>query len=479
MKYNSEFLQIMESRGFIHQCTDFAGLDKRMSKGRITAYIGFDMTAPSLHIGSLVQIMILRWLQKTGHKPVVLLGGGTTRVGDPSGKDEARKMLSDADIAKNLASIQHLMEQFIEFGNGATDAILVNNSQWLDKLNYIDFLRDYGKFFSVNRMLTQDSVKMRLEREQNLSFLEFNYMVLQAYDFVELNARYGCKLQIGGSDQWGNIIMGIDLSRHVAAENRFKPLDLEKIGDLQQNLGGNLKVLEVQPMIKSPRTDPADYTQKAFMEFMDKGEDRELFGLTTPLITTSSGAKMGKSVNGAVWLHRDMLSAYDYWQYWRNVDDADVWRFLRLFTELPLKEIERLETLKGAEINEAKKILANEATKICHGARAARQAAETAQETFERGGIGADIPVFAMEAGELGKGIAAYELFRKTGLTESGGEAKRLIRGGGAKLNDAKIDDENFLITKTHFSAVGTLKLSSGKKKHLLVKLSIMDKMGG
>jgi len=465
-KYKSEFLQIMEARGFIHQCTDASGLDKRLASGRLAAYIGFDMTAPSLHIGSLVQIMILRWLQKTGHKPVVLLGGGTTRVGDPSGKDEARKMLSEADIAKNLESIRSLMEQFLRFGTGTSDAILVNNAEWLDKLNYIDFLRNCGRFFSVNRMLTQDSVKLRLEREQNLSFLEFNYMVLQAYDFVELNARYGCALQIGGSDQWGNIIMGIDLHHHISAEKRFKPMNLADAAS-----GKNLKVLEVQPMIKSPRTEASDYSEKAFMEFMNKDQAGRLFGLTTPLLTTSSGAKMGKTASGAVWLHKDMLSAYDYWQYWRNVDDADVGRFLRLFTELSLDEIAKLEALKGAEINEAKKILANEVTKLCHGERAAKQAAETAQTTFEQGGIGKDIPVFEMSESELGKGIAAYELFRKVGLAESGGEAKRLIRGGGARVNDAKIDDENQLITLANFSEEKTAKLSSGKKKHLLVKL--------
>lgn len=464
-KYNSEFLNIMESRGFIHQCTDFTGLDKRLSSGKVTAYIGFDATAPSLHIGSLVQIMILRWLQKTGHKPVVLLGGGTTKIGDPSGKDEARKVLSEADIEKNLLSIQALMEQFITFGTGATDAILVNNAEWLDKLNYLNFLRDYGKFFSVNRMLTQDSVKMRLEREQNLSFLEFNYMILQAYDFVELNNRYGCSLQIGGSDQWGNIIMGIDLNRKVDSENRFQPMKLE------QTIGKTLKVLEVQPMIKSPRTDPKDYTQEAFMNFMNEGETKDLFGLTTPLLTTSSGAKMGKSVNGAVWLHKDMLSAYDYWQYWRNVEDADVGRFLRLFTEIPVAEIAKLEKLQGADINEAKKILANEVTKLCHGDRASKQAAETAKKTFEQGGIGSDIPVFEITAADLGKGLAAYELLRRSEIAESGGEAKRLIRGGGARINDTKIEDENNLITQAHFSAEKTLKLSAGKKKHILVKL--------
>ncbi len=464
-KFNSEFMQVMQSRGFIHQCTDAANLDKSMKNNKVMAYIGFDATAPSLHVGSLVQIMILRWLQKTGHKPIVLLGGGTSRVGDPSGKDEARKMLSDADITKNTESIQKLLEQFITFGSDTNDAILVNNALWLEKLNYIDFLREYGKFFSVNRMLTQESVKLRLEREQNLSFLEFNYMILQAYDFVELNNRYGCTLQIGGSDQWGNIIMGIDLSRRIDSATRFQPLTIE------QNDKKILKVLEVQPMIKSTRTDPEDYTQAAFMNFMNDGDNKNLYGLTTPLLSTSSGAKMGKSASGAVWLNKDMLSPYDYWQYWRNVEDADVGRFLRLFTELPLKEIEKLEALKGADINEAKKILANEATKICHGERAAKQAADTAKKTFEQGKIGTDIPVYSLSSQDLGKGIAAYELIRLSGLASSGGEAKRLIRGGGAKVNDQKIEDENMSITPAYFKNEGSLKLSSGKKKHMLVKL--------
>mgnify|MGYP003393024692 CR=1 FL=1 len=464
VQFNSEFLQVMQRRGFIHQCTDATGLDKSLSNNRVTAYIGFDATAQSLHVGSLVQIMILRWLQKTGHKPIVLLGGGTSRVGDPSGKDEARKMLSEADINRNMDSIQKLLEQFISFGSGPNDAILVNNATWLDKLNYINFLRDYGKFFSVNRMLTQDSVKSRLEREQNLSFLEFNYMILQAYDFVELNSRYGCTLQIGGSDQWGNIIMGIDLSRRIESATSFQPMVIEQSKDK------TLKVLEVQPMIKSTRTDPQDYTQEAFMNFMGESS-KNLFGLTTPLLTTSSGAKMGKSENGAVWLNKDMLPAYDYWQYWRNVEDADVGRFLRLFTDLPLAEIEKLEKAKGAEINEAKKILATEATKICHGERAAKQAAETAKKTFEQGKIGEDIPVFNLTSATLGKGVAVYELFRLSGLADSGGEAKRLIRGGGAKINDQKVEDETITITPTNFKPDGVLKLSSGKKKHLLVKL--------
>lgn len=464
-KFSSEFLQIMQERGFIHQCTDAENLDKIMQKGKISAYIGFDATAQSLHAGSLVQIMILRWLQKTGHKPIVLLGGGTSLVGDPSGKDEARKILSSKDINDNLQSIQKSLEHFLKFGTEANDAIMVNNASWLENLNYINFLRDYGKFFSVNRMLTQDSVKLRLEREQNLSFLEFNYMILQAYDFVELNSRYGCCLQIGGSDQWGNIIMGIDLGRRIEAATRFQPVNIEQSTDKV------LKVLEVQPMIKSSRTDQEAYTQKAFMDFMNEGNNKELFGLTTPLLSTASGAKMGKTASGAVWLNKEMLSPYDYWQYWRNTEDADVGRFLRLFTELPVAEIEKLEALKGAEINEAKKILANEATKLCHGERAAKQAAETAKKTFEQGTIGADIPVYNISANTLGKGIAAYEMFRLSGLASSGGDAKRLIRGGGARLDDQKINDENMLITQNNFAPDGSIKLSSGKKKHMLVKL--------
>ena len=461
---HSDFLRIMQERGFVHQCTDLEALDKRLSQDRVAAYIGFDATASSLHVGSLMQIMVLRWLQKTGHKPIVLMGGGTSLVGDPSGKDEARKMLSADDINKNLESIKSIFEQFLKFGSHATDAILVNNAEWLSGLNYIDFLRNYGRFFSVNRMLTQDSVKMRLEREQNLSFLEFNYMILQAYDFVELNNRFGCALQIGGSDQWGNIIMGIDLARKIDAENRFQPLPLEKTK--------GMKVLEIQPIIQSKRTDPKDYETNTFMNYMQADSSKELFGLTTPLLATASGAKMGKTASGAVWLNKDMLPAYDYWQYWRNTDDADVGRFLRLFTELPLGEIEKLEALKGAEINEAKKILANEVTKLCHGDRAAKSAAETAKKTFEQGGIGEDIPVFALKQSELGKGMAAYELFRQSGLAETGGEARRLIRGGGARLNDQKVDDENTIIALPAFGEKKEIKLSAGKKKHVLVKIT-------
>lgn len=463
-KYQSEFMRIMEERGFVHQCTDAKALDAKLAKDRVVAYIGFDCTAQSLHVGSLMQIMVLRWLQKTGHKPIVLLGGGTSRVGDPSGKDEARKVLSEADIQRNLESIRNIFEHFLTFGSGPTDAILVNNADWLGGLNYIDFLRQYGRFFSVNRMLTQDSVKLRLEREQNLSFLEFNYMILQAYDFVELNQRYGCNLQIGGSDQWGNIIMGIDLQHRIDSEKRFQPMTLDKSK-------APLKVLEVQPMIQSKRTDPKDYTSKAFMDYVNQGDSKGLYGLTTPLLATASGAKMGKTAAGAVWLNKEMLPAYDYWQYWRNTEDADVGRFLRLFTELSMDEIQKLESLQGAEINEAKKILANAVTKLCHGERAARQAAETAQKTFEEGGIGKDIPVFELSESDLGKGIAMYELLRRTELAESGGEAKRLIRGGGARINDRKVEDEAEMIVQASFGAEKNLKLSAGRKKHVLVKL--------
>jgi len=460
----SEFLRIMQERGFIHQCTDMDALDKRL-KDRIVAYIGFDCTAPSLHVGSLIQIMVLRWLQKTGHKPVVLLGGGTTKVGDPSGKDEARKLLTEEEISKNLTSIREIFERYLTFGAGAADALLVNNAEWLDKLNYVDFLRDYGRFFSVNRMLTQDSVKLRLEREQNLSFLEFNYMILQAYDFAELNHRYHCQLQVGGSDQWGNIVMGIDLHRKIASEKKFQPMALPK-GKLA------MKVLEVQPMIQSSQSDAKAYSQEAFLNYVNKGDGNSLFGLTTPLLTTAAGAKMGKTASGAIWLGKDMLTPYDYWQFWRNTEDADVGRFLRLFTELPLKEIEKLEKLQGAEINEAKKVLADEVTKLCHGERAARQAADTAKKTFEEGGIGEDIPVFELASGDLGKGVSAYELFRLTGLSDSGGEARRLIRGGGARINDRKVEDENELISPSLFSEKSSIKLSAGRKKHLLVRLS-------
>ena len=415
MTHKSEFMRLVQERAYFHQCTDEGALDTLMASPGVPVYIGFDCTASALHVGSLVQIMLLRWLQKLGHKPIVLLGGGTTRVGDPSGKDESRKLLSDADIAANMAGIRKIFEKFIRFGNGKTDAVLVNNADWLDHLHYIDFLREYGRHFSVNKMLTFDSVKLRLEREHHLSFLEFNYMVLQAYDFVELHQRYGCRLQIGGSDQWGNIVNGIDL---------------------EHKMGG-----------KSP-----------------------LFGLTTPLITTSSGAKMGKTAQGAVWLTEELFSAYDYWQFWRNTDDADVGRFLRLFTELPLEEIVRLETLEGNGINEAKKVLANEATGLCHGREAAEAAAETARKTFEEGTLGADLPLVEVPASELQQGIQASDLLCRAGLAASKGEAKRLIRGGGGKVNDAPFTAEDQLVTLADANAEGLIKLSSGKKRHVLVK---------
>lgn len=463
-KFKSDFLHTLYERGFIHQCTDETALDQLFSKERVSAYIGFDCTAPSLHVGSLMQIMVLRWLQKTGHRPVVLIGGGTTRVGDPSGKDEARKLLQGDEIDKNAHAIIATLEPFIQFGTGNRDAMMVNNAEWLLGLNYITFLRDVARHFSVNRMLTQDSVKLRLEREQNLSLLEFNYMVLQAYDFVELHKRYGCRVQIGGSDQWGNIIMGIDLERRIRADQKFQPLSLDTLTS-----GG--QVLEVQPMIKAQQSDARAYSEKHFMSQLTNESGGGLFGLTTPLLTTSAGHKMGKTAQGAVWLHKDMLPAYDYWQFWRNTEDADVGRFLRLFTEIPMDEIIRLEALKGSEINEAKKILATAATALCHGEHAAKQAQETATKTFEQGEAAENLPTFEISKEELGKGIPAYELIRRAGLVDSGGEARRLVRGGGAKINDQKVQDENHLITPADFQQ-GALKLTAGKKRHVLIKVS-------
>ena len=413
-RYVSDFVRVMVERGYLHQATDLEGLDERLNQGTVAGYIGFDCTAKSLHVGSLVQIMMLRWLQKTGHKPIVLLGGGTTRIGDPTGRDEARKMLDDAAIAENMAGIRQVFDKFVQFGDGATDAVMVNNADWLDGLGYISFLRDYGRHFSVNRMLTFESVKLRLEREQPMSFLEFNYMILQAYDFLELSRRQNCLLQMGGSDQWGNIINGVELGRRV--------------------------------------------------------DERGLFGLTSPLITLASGQKMGKTAGGAVWLNAEMLSAYDYWQFWRNTADADVGRFLRLFTELPLDEIARLEALGGAEINEAKKILAHEATKMAHGEEAALSAAETARRTFEEGAAGEDLPVIVIPAAELDAGIPAFELFARAGLAPSRKEARRTIQGGGARLNGEKIEDEQQPITTARL-ADGQIKLSAGRKRHALVKI--------
>lgn len=405
-QYQSLFLHTLAERGFIHQCTDAEGLDALLLEKVVPAYIGFDCTADSLHVGSLVQIMTLRWLQKTGHKPIVLMGGATTKIGDPSGKDESRPPLSDAQIASNMAGIKKVFTQFLRFGEGKTDAQMVNNDDWLSSLKYIEFLRDYGRYFSVNRMLSMDSVKLRLEREQPLSFLEFNYMIMQAYDFVELQKHHGVRLQIGGSDQWGNIVSGLDLAHHLRVE--------------------------------------------------------KLFGLTTPLLTTASGAKMGKTAAGAVWLNAEKLSPYDYYQFWRNTEDADVGRFLKLFTELPLDEIAKLEALQGAEINDAKKVLAFEATKLCHGEQAALDAAETAQKLFSGGQMGDAMPTVTLAASDFP--LPAFQLMVKAGLAASGGDARRLIRGGGAKLNDVKIEKEDQAI-----EAAETFKLSAGKKQHVKV----------
>jgi tyrosyl-tRNA synthetase len=406
----SDFLKTAQARGYVHQCTDEQALDQKLCQGVVPAYIGFDCTAPSLHVGSLVSIMLLRLLQKSGHKPIVLMGGGTTKVGDPSGKDESRKLLTDADIAANMAGIKSVFSKFLKFGDGPTDAVMVNNADWLDQLSYIAFLRDYGRHFTINRMMTFDSVKLRLEREQPLTFLEFNYMILQAYDFVELAKKHGCLLQMGGSDQWGNIVNGVELGR--------------------------------------------------------RSDNKELFGLTTPLLTTSSGAKMGKTASGAVWLNADMCSPYDYWQYWRNTEDADVGRFLRLFTELPEAQIQKLEAAEGAGINDAKKILANEATRMAHGEEAAAAAAETARKTFEEGSLADDLPTVTMEASET-----VYALMVKANLAASNGEARRLIKGGGVKLNDVAVTDELAKLEPSDL-AKGPVKLSVGKKKHALIKAS-------
>ncbi|MGZ8351352.1 MAG: tyrosine--tRNA ligase [Allosphingosinicella sp.] len=410
----SEFVRAVVERGYLHQCTDLEGLDALAAEAPIPAYIGFDCTAPSLHVGSLVPIMLLRRLQRAGHKPIVLMGGGTTRIGDPSGRDEARRLLTDEEIAANMAGIRQVFARFLDFGDGPAGAVMVNNADWLDHLAYIPFLRDYGRHFSVNRMLTFESVKLRLEREQPLSFLEFNYMVLQAYDFVELARRHGCVLQMGGSDQWGNIVSGVELARRI--------------------------------------------------------DGRQLYGLTAPLMTTASGAKMGKTAAGAVWLSADMLSPYEYWQFWRNAEDADVGRFLRLFTELPLAEIERLERLQGAELNEAKVVLADEATRLAHGEAARAAAAETARRTFAEGSAGEDLPTLEVGRAELNSGVPAFELFRRAGLAASNGEARRLIKGGGAKLNNDPVSEETRAVTVADLDAGGILKLSAGKKRHAIVR---------
>jgi tyrosyl-tRNA synthetase len=415
MQLNSRFLQTFVARGYLHQCTDLEGLDDLASSRPITAYVGYDCTAPSLHVGSLISIMMLRLLQQSGHKPIVLIGGGTTRVGDPTGKDESRPLLTDAQINANISGIRKVFERFIKFGDGPTDAIMVNNSDWLDRLNYIEFLRDFGTHFTINRMLTMDSVKLRLEREQPLTFLEFNYMLLQAYDFLELNRKHGCHLQMGGSDQWGNIVNGVELGR--------------------------------------------------------RADGAHLFGLTTPLLTLASGKKMGKSEGGAVWLNADMLSPYEYWQYWRNVEDADVGRFLRLFTELPLDEIARLEKLQGQELNEAKKVLANEATAMAHGVQAAQQAAETARQTFEEGAMAEGLPELEVTRAEIDLGVAISELLRRAGLCASGGEARRLIKNRGVRINDQLVENEQAVLSPAEFSN-GAVKLSAGKKKHVVLRVA-------
>ena len=409
-QFKSDFLNILSERGFIHQISDPEALDAQAMAGTITGYIGFDATATSLHAGSLVQIMMLRWMQKTGHKPIALMGGGTTKIGDPSFKDESRKMLSVEQIAHNLDGIRQVFTKFLSFGEGATDARMVNNADWLDHLNYIDFLRDYGVHFTINRMLSFDSVKLRLDREQPLTFLEFNYMILQGYDFLELSRRHNCVLQMGGSDQWGNIVNGIELGRRC--------------------------------------------------------DQKQLFALTSPLLTTSSGAKMGKTASGAVWLNADLLSPYDYWQYWRNAEDADVTRFLKLYTEMPLPEIARLGALGGSEINESKKILATEATAMLHGRAIAEEAAETARRTFEEGQSAAGLPTLDLDL-DAGTGLLAACV--AAGFASSNGEARRSIQGGAIRINDQAVTDEKLTLTRALLTD-GVIKLSMGKKKHVLVK---------
>jgi tyrosyl-tRNA synthetase len=465
----SEFLKIFKERGFFHQCTDEEGLDNLLSQKGQAVYIGFDCTATSLHVGSLIQIMILRWLQKCGHKPIVLLGGGTTKVGDPSGKDETRTLQTEAVIQNNMNGIKNLIGKFIKFGDGETDAILVNNDDWLGGLKYIEFLRDYGAHFSINKMLSFESVKRRIDREQHLSFLEFNYMLLQAYDFVELNKKYGCRVQIGGSDQWGNIVNGIDLNRTVN----------KKVIELEITLSLRKENFVAHGYQQHSETFNGRHIQNAFDVTYKEGHRKakvkydyndEIYGLTTPLITTASGAKMGKTASGAIWLSADRVSPYDYWQFWRNTEDKDVGRFLRLFTELDIAEIEKLEALEGADINQAKIVLANEATKICHGEEAAKEAEATARKTFEQGGIGGSLPVVEIPKNELESGIPAYKILLQAGLADSGKAAKRLIQGGGGKINDNKIEDEMLQVGLDYINSDGVIKLSSGKKKHALVK---------
>ena len=409
--FKSDFLNTLSTRGYIHQCSDAAGLDALASKGEVTTYIGFDCTAKSLHVGSLVQIMLLHWAQELGQKSIALMGGGTTRVGDPSGRDESRKMLTLEDIEDNKRGIQQVFSKFLRFGSGAKDALMIDNAEWLTKLNYLDMLREIGRHFSVNRMLAMDSVKLRLEREHELSFIEFNYMVLQAYDYAELARRYGCNLQMGGSDQWGNIVNGIDLGRRMGTH--------------------------------------------------------QLFALTTPLITLASGAKMGKTASGAVWLNADVLSPYGYWQFWRNTEDADVGRFLKLFTTLPLNEIEKLEKLGGSEINDAKKALANEATAMLHGRKAAEDSAETARKTFEEGASADGLPTINLD---LANGVGLLQANVAAGFASSNSEARRAIQGGGIRVNDTVVSDDKLILNLGHLNSDGAIKLSLGKKKHVLVK---------
>jgi tyrosyl-tRNA synthetase len=412
--FKSDFMQVVHERGMVHQCSDLERLDALLASGTRVAYIGFDCTADSLHVGHLLQIMLLRWWQKTGHKPIALMGGGTTKVGDPSGRDETRQLLTTEQINANMAAIQRSFANYLTFGEGPRDAVMANNADWLDTLLYIPLLRDVGRHFSVNRMLTMDSVKLRLERDQPLTFLEFNYMILQSYDFVELHKRHNCVVQMGGSDQWGNIVMGADLGRRM--------------------------------------------------------EGAELFALTSPLLATASGAKMGKTAAGAVWLNPERLRPYDFWQYWRNTEDADVGRFLKLFTDLPLSEIARLESLKGVELNEAKKILANEVTRLAHGQALAEQAAETARLTFEQGDRADTLPTIDVPRARLAAGIPAFELMHEAGLAESRNEARKLIKGGGGRLNDKAIASDAAAVGIADLDEKDTLKLSAGRKRHVLVR---------
>jgi tyrosyl-tRNA synthetase len=413
-KPKSDLIRLLTERGYLHQCTNLEGLDARAAAGVVAGYIGFDATATSLHVGNMMQIMMLRRMQQTGHKPIVVMGGGTTKVGDPSGKDTSRQMLSEADIAANMASIRKAFDAYLHFGDGANDAITVDNAEWLDQLGYVQFLRDYGVHFTLNRMLTFDSVRLRLEREQPLTFLEFNYMLMQATDFLELHRRYGCAVQFGGSDQWGNIINGVELIRRV--------------------------------------------------------ESAEAFGFTSPLVTTSSGAKMGKTAQGAVWLNADRLSAYDYWQFWRNTEDADVGRFLKLFTDLPLDEIARLEALQGAEINEAKKVLANETTTLLHGPDAAAAAAAAAKAAFEEGRVSDDLPTIDVGRDVLEAGVQLAALVADAGLASSRSDARRLAQGGGLRLNDHAEPDAQRIVTLADLGADGLIKLAAGRKKIVLVR---------